>query len=169
MSATSVTQPDDRSVVITRLFDAPRELVWRAWTEPEHMAQWFGPKVFHNPVCEVDLRVGGAWRIVMRAPDGTDYPLKGVYREIVKPERIVSSIDLAEHPGSWHAMVNPGREPLELSWTVTFEDFAGKTRLSVRTDFSTTTLRDAFVKMGMGEGWSESFDKLADLVARAPA
>lgn len=163
---TSVTQPDAKSVVISRVFDAPRDLLWTAWTEPKHMAQWFGPTVFTNPICEIDLRVGGAWRIVMRGPDGADYPLKGVYREIVRPERIVSSINVDEHPGSWHDMVNPQHEPLDLHWAVTFEDLAGKTRLSIRTNFSSTTLRDAFVKMGMGEGWSESLDKLEALLAR---
>jgi uncharacterized protein YndB with AHSA1/START domain len=171
MSATSVTQPDSRSVAVSRVFDAPRELVWQAWTEPRHMAQWFGPKVFTNPVCEIDLRVGGAWRLVMRGPDGSEYPIKGVYREIVRPERLVSSLDVSEHPDSWFDLIEPnrdrskGRPAYDLSWTVTFEALGGRTRLSIVNRFPSTALRDAFVKIGMGEGWSQSLDKLAQRLA----
>jgi uncharacterized protein YndB with AHSA1/START domain len=78
-----------REVVITRVFDAPRGLVFKAWTDPKHMAQWWGPRGFTNPICELDARVGGAWRIVMRSPAGIEYPCGGVYREIVEPERLV--------------------------------------------------------------------------------
>src|SRR5580700_2538193 len=79
----------EREVTITRLFDAPRELVFQAWTDPQHLAQWWGPKGFSNPICEADARPGGAWRIVMRGPDGAKYPCGGVYREIVESERLV--------------------------------------------------------------------------------
>jgi uncharacterized protein YndB with AHSA1/START domain len=79
----------ERAIVITREFDAPRELVFKAWTDPKHIAQWWRPKGFTNPVCELDVRVGGAWHIVMRAPNGTAYPCGGVYREVVEPERLV--------------------------------------------------------------------------------
>src|SRR5690349_8008540 len=79
----------ERTVVITRIFDAPRELVFEAWINPMHLAAWFGPKGFTNPVCEVDLRIGGKLRIVMRAPDGTQHPMIGIFREIVRPERLV--------------------------------------------------------------------------------
>src|SRR5476651_1103734 len=79
------------TVEIVRVFDAPRALVWQAWTDPKRMAQWFGPRGFTIPVCELDVRVGGSLRIVMRGPDGNDYPMKGVFREIVPPERLVYS------------------------------------------------------------------------------
>src|SRR5580704_17141265 len=79
----------EREVIITRIFDAPRSLVFKAWTDPKHIQRWWGPKGFTNPVCELDVRVGGAWRIVMRGPNGVDYPGSGVYREIVEPERLV--------------------------------------------------------------------------------
>ena len=79
----------ERELVITRVFDAPRELVFKVWTDPKHLAQWWGPRCFTNPVCEVDLRVGGAWRIIMRAPDGAEYPGGGIYREIVRNEKLV--------------------------------------------------------------------------------
>lgn len=78
-----------QELVVTRVFDAPGELVWNAWTDPKQVAQWWGPKGFTNPVCRLDARVGGAWHIVMRAPDGTEYPCGGVYREVVNPERLV--------------------------------------------------------------------------------
>src|SRR5258708_29275739 len=78
----------ERELVITRIFDAPRELVFKVWTDPKHLAQWWGPQGFTNPVCEIDLRPGGALRIVMRAPDGAEHPMTGIYREIVAPERL---------------------------------------------------------------------------------
>ena len=175
MSATSVTLPDATSVTVSRVFDAPRELVWQAWTSPTHMARWFGPREFTNPSCEVDLRVGGAWRVVMRGPDGTDYPLKGVYREIVRPQRIVSTLDVSEHPDAWFDLIEPGRDRskgrprYDLSWTVAFAAQGGRTKLTVTNHFPSTALRDAFVKTGMGEGWTQSLDKLAEIVAHAGA
>ena len=75
------------TVTLTRVFDAPRALVWKAWTDLKMMARWFGPRGFTNPVCELDVRVGGSLRIVMRGPDGNDYPMKGVFREVIAPER----------------------------------------------------------------------------------
>ncbi|HKZ97783.1 MAG TPA: SRPBCC family protein [Hyphomicrobiaceae bacterium] len=173
MTATARAKPSaEREVIITRLFDAPRELVWKAWTEPRHMAAWWGPKVMTNPDCKMDVRPGGAWRIVMRAPDGTEYPVKGVYREIVAPERIVSTVDCSEHPDAWHDLVDPERDkskrrpPLDLLWTITFEEQGRKTKLTIHTLFGTPALRDAMVKMDMDRGWSESLDKLADLLRR---
>src|ERR1700739_5045499 len=90
MAARSSTTAEfaEREVIITRIFDAPRELVFKAWTDPKHVAQWWGPKGFTNPVCELDVRVGGAIRIHMRSPDGSVYPMKGEFREIVPPERL---------------------------------------------------------------------------------
>src|SRR5579862_776151 len=87
-----------REYTISRVFDAPRELVWKAWTDPKQMAKWWGPKVMKTPVCEMDVRLGGAYRIVMRAPDGIDYPVKGIFREIKPPERLVFTMDCSEHP-----------------------------------------------------------------------
>jgi uncharacterized protein YndB with AHSA1/START domain len=145
----------DRDFVISRVLDAPRALVWRAWTEPARMAEWWGPKTFTSPVCDMDVRPGGAWRIVMRFPDGTDYPLKGVYRQVVAPERLVMSMDLSEHPDAWHDRVNPnrdrskGRSALNPLCTVTFEEEGGKTKLTIAMSFATASLRDAMVNMGM--------------------
>jgi uncharacterized protein YndB with AHSA1/START domain len=96
---------DDREHVISRTFDAPRDLVWKAWTEPQRMAQWWGPNSFTNPVCDLDVRPGGAYRIVMRSPDGADYPLKGVYREVVPPKHLVYTVDISDHPEDWHGLL----------------------------------------------------------------
>jgi uncharacterized protein YndB with AHSA1/START domain len=82
------TGSNEREVVITRIFDAPRALVFQAWTDPKQMAQWWGPHGMSNPICEMDVRPGGAYRIVMRNPNGVDYPMKGVYREVVKACRL---------------------------------------------------------------------------------
>jgi uncharacterized protein YndB with AHSA1/START domain len=171
MSAPAVAA-NQSDFVITRVFDAPRELVWQAWTEPKHLAAWFGPEIFTIPVCEMDLRPGGAWRLVMRGPDGSEYPLSGIYREIVKPVRIVTSVDVSEHPDGWFDMIEPGRDRTkgkpryELGWTVTFEPAAGGTRLSIHNHFPSPALRDAFVKTGMSEGWGGSLDKLSKLLSR---
>jgi len=83
------TKEKEHELVPTRVFDAPRELVWKVWTDPKHVARWWGPHGFTNPVCELDVRPGGAIRIHMRGPDGTVYPMTGVYLEVVEPERIV--------------------------------------------------------------------------------
>src|SRR5713226_3505963 len=94
-------KPAMPALVITRVFDAPRELVFKVWTDPKHLALWWGPHGFTNPVCEVDLRPGGSILIHMRGPNGVVYPMKGVYREIIEPERLVfTSVALDEkgHP-----------------------------------------------------------------------
>lgn len=143
--------PMEREIELTRIFDAPRELVYQAWTDPEHMVQWWGPKVFSNHSCQLDVRPGGAWQIVMRSPDGTDYRCQGVYSEVVKPERLVFTNDAIDHDG----------KPLLKGFTtVTFDDLGGKTKLTLRTraeglvDYAPQMLR------GMEQGWSQSLDKL---------
>jgi len=157
--------------LISRVLDAPRALVFEVWTDPKHMARWWGPKGFTNPVCEMDLRIGGVHRVVMRSPEGVEYPIKGQYREIVAPERLVMTLDCSEHPDAWHDMVKPNRGKGErnpagvMLQTVTFEDLAGKTKLTIRTRFESAAIRDAMLKMGMTEGWSQSLDRLQAHVA----
>jgi uncharacterized protein YndB with AHSA1/START domain len=164
------TTPSERTVVITRTLDAPRDLVWKAWTEPKHMARWWGPKTFTNPVCDMDVRPGGAWCIVMRSPDGVDYPLKGIYREVTAPGRLVMNMDLSEHPDAWHDLVDPnrdkskGRPSLDPLCAVTFEEAGGKTKLTIRMSFESVVLREAMVKMGMEQGWNQSLNRLAELL-----
>ncbi len=166
-----------RDFMITRIIDAPRALVFRAWTEPRHLARWWGPRGFTNPVCELDVRPGGAYRIVMRAPppEAVEYPLKGVYREVVEPERLVMTMDCSEHPAAWHDLVKSNRQKGEdnpageMLTTVTFEEEGGggKTRVTVRTRFESGAVRDAMLKMGMTEGWSQSLERLGSHLAGA--
>ena len=132
-------------MILTRVFDAPRELVWKLWTEPEHIRKWWGPNGFTLPGCEMDFHTGGAYRFVMRGPDGEDNPFHGVYREIVRNERIVFTALLDKLPGH------------ELLTTVTFADEGGKTKLTVR---QTTPPGDA--GRGQNQGWSETLDRLTD-------
>src|SRR5437764_14369200 len=94
-----VTTPTDREIVMTRVFDAPRHLVWDAFTKPELLKRWFGPRGWSMVVCEVDLHVGGGFRFVLRSPDGKDMGMRGVYREIVPPERSVHMESLDDYPG----------------------------------------------------------------------
>jgi len=148
----------ERSVVITRVFDAPRELVFKAWTDPVHLAQWWGPRGFTNPVCEVDLRIGGALRIVMRAPDGAEHSMVGVFREIDPPARLVFDNIATDRDG---------KVLLEGLTTVTFaEQGAGGTKLTVesravaRVDFASRMLE------GMDAGWTQSIDRLGEHVAK---
>jgi uncharacterized protein YndB with AHSA1/START domain len=145
-------------VILTRVFDAPRELVWKAWPEPQMMARWWGPKGFTNPVCEMDVRAGGKILIHMQGPDGTVYPMTGTFREVVAPERLVfddAAVDL------------DGNVQLEGTTTVTFEEQGGKTKLTVRSSaWAVAPIGNEMLK-GMNEGWSQSLDRLSKLVARA--
>lgn len=175
MTTARGSQPasDERDFVISRAFDAPRSLVFKAWTDPERMAQWWGPRGFTNPVCEMDVRPGGAYRIVMRSPEGVEYPIKGVYREVVAPARLVMTLDCSEHPDEWHDLVNPNRRKGEhnpageMLSTVAFEELDGETKLTIRTRFESVAIRDAMLKMGMTEGWTESLERLAEHLADA--
>ena len=135
-------------MVLTRVFDAPRELVWKLWTGPGHLRKWWGPHGFTLPGCEMDFRTGGKYRFVMRGPDGRGGPFQGVYREIVRNERIVFTAILDKLPGH------------ELLTTVTLADEAGKTKLTVR---QTTPPGEA--GRGQNQGWSETLERLADLLA----
>lgn len=168
--ATPAANESDCDVVVSRVFDAPRELVWKAWTDPKHVARWWGPHTFTNPVCELDVRPGGLHRIVMRSPDGSEYPCKGVYREVVPPKRLAYADDMSEMPEEWHDLVNPDRDrsrppTLECLVTVTFEAQGAKTLLTIRTRFASPEIRAAMVKLQMVEGWTESLERLAAVLA----
>ena len=142
-----------RELVITRVFDAPRDLVWKAWTEPERIRQWSAPKGFTIPVAEGDLRPGGAWKSCMRKPDGTDLWLAGVYQEIDEPKRLVFTHAWLDENGK------PGPETLV---TVTFTERAGKTEMVFRqSGFDSAESRD-----GHAGGWNECFDRLDALLAK---
>ena len=138
-----------REIVITRVLDAPRRLVFETWSNPKHLARWWGPKDFTLPGCEMDFRPGGVYRFVMRGPDGKDYPFHGVYREIVPPARIVFTAIIDNAPGN------------ELLTTVTFEEHSGKTRLTVAQTIPT----EPYAR-GQKQGWTESLERLAEYVAK---
>ena len=135
----------ETSMVLTRVFDAPVKLVFDAWSKPEMIARWWGPKGFTLPRCDVDFRTGGAYRMVMRGPDGEENPFHGHYLEIVPNERIVFSAVIENMPG------------VEVHTTVTFVEENGKTRLTVRQ----TTPTQKGAADGQMQGWSETLEKLA--------
>ncbi|MBF8299495.1 MAG: hypothetical protein HW397_544, partial [Dehalococcoidia bacterium] len=170
-SALTLTLPSDREILMTRTFDAPRRLVWEAWTKPEHVAQWWGPRGWTLPVCDIDLRPGSHYRWVMRGPDGKDHPMSGEYREVVPPERLVytrrnSSIEAAisssvASTGS-DRFDEPGRAPMESVITMTLEERDGKTTLTSRAVYESAQIRDAILKIGVKEGTAQTFDRLAE-------
>jgi uncharacterized protein YndB with AHSA1/START domain len=152
------TEPAQQELVMTRIFDAPREVVFKAWTDPERVKLWWGPKGFTNPVCELDVRPGGAMRIHMRAPDGVVYPMTGVFNEIVEPERLVFT------SGALDAKGNPLFEVLT---TVTFAEYGGKTKLTLHAKVMMATAAAAPRLAGMEMGWSQTLDRLAEYVTKA--
>jgi uncharacterized protein YndB with AHSA1/START domain len=171
MHPASTTDHDDaRDFVISRLLSAPRELVFEAWINPRHMARWWGPRITTTPVCEMDVRIGGKYRVTMRMPDGTDYPIIGEYREVVRPAKLVFTMDCSEHPAAWHDMVQPNRATDDVNpvgimlATISFEERDNKTMLTVRIRMANATIRDAMMNMGMHGGWSLSLDKLEELI-----
>jgi uncharacterized protein YndB with AHSA1/START domain len=142
------TSTAERELVVTRLIDAPRPLVFKAWTQPEHIARWWGPQGFTTIFCQMDVRVGGAYRFGMRSPQGTEHWKRGVYREIAEPDRIVFTFAWEDADGS------PGHELLT---TVTFTEDGPKTRLTLRqATFETTERRDDHVT-----GWTSCFERFA--------
>jgi uncharacterized protein YndB with AHSA1/START domain len=158
MPATAdTTKTAEREITITRVFNAPRALVFKAWTDASELAQWWGPKGFTNPVCELDVRVGGAIRIHMRSPDGSVYPMKGEFHEIVPPERLVFTniaVDAADKP------------IIEGLTTVTFIERGGKTTMTLQTRGRAVVDYAVGYLQGMEMGWSGSIDKLEILLAR---
>jgi uncharacterized protein YndB with AHSA1/START domain len=147
------TTPSDREIVLTRLFDAPRQLVFEAMTRPEHVRRWWGnlDERYSVPICEIDLRVGGAWRFVGRGPKG-EYGFHGEYREIVRPERLVFTEIYDPFPD------------VESVVTSVFAEEGGKTRLTVTALYPSIEVRDSVMQTGMANGAAISYDRLEDLV-----
>lgn len=168
MSTTKIhptRQTGHPSLVLTRVFDAPRSLVFAAWTQPERMMQWWGPKGFTCPVCKIDPRPGGEYLNCMRSPDGREFWSKGVYRRIVEPRRIVCTDTFADKKGN---RVSPEHYGMSPDWPqetlikVTFTEYAGRTRIM---------LQHSPIKPGRDrdmcrQGWDESLDKLANYLAK---
>lgn len=147
---------DTREFTITRMLDAPRELVFRAWTTPEHLARWFGPRECATPLdtISLDVRPGGSWRARMVHEDGTEYPTGGVYREVVEPERLVFTWGVAE--GS-------AEVPEESVVTVTFADLGAKTEMT----FHQSGFGSDQERGNVQEGWAECLEKFAEYLAGA--
>jgi uncharacterized protein YndB with AHSA1/START domain len=147
-----VTLPSDREILMTRVFDAPRDLVFDAFTRPELLKRWFGPRGWTLDVCEVDHRVGGGFRFVLRGPNGSLMGMRGVYREIVRPERSVHMESFDDYPG-------------ESQVTGVFQEHDGKTTLTVTVLYPSKEVRDIVLKSGMEHGAAETYDRLAEMLA----
>ena len=159
MTATAAdTSASDRELVLTRIIDAPREKLFRAWTEPALLKQWFAPAPYATPVAETDVRPGGASLIVMRGPDGNEFPNRGVYLEVVKNERLVFT---DAYVRAWE----PSEKPF-MTVILTFEDQGGKTKYTARVRHWSVADRETHEKMGFHPGWGQCADQLAALVAK---
>jgi len=146
----TVTTPTDSEIVMTRVFDAPRDLVFEAHTSCEHMSHWWGPRKYEVANCDVDFRPGGAWRIVHRDPDGQEFGFHGEFREISRPERITWTFEFEGMPG--HVSVQ----------TVVFEERDGKTTITATAGYDTVEERDANLGSGMLDGAAETYDRLEE-------
>nr|WP_207383162.1 SRPBCC family protein [Leptospira noguchii] len=150
------TSTSDREIRATRIFDAPRDLVFRMWTEPEHVIHWWGPKGFTNTFETMDVRPGGIWKFIMHGPDGTDYPNLIVFLEVIRPEKLVykHGSDMEDHPGDFHV-------------TVLFSEQNGKTTLDMTMLFNTVQQRNETVeKYGAIEGLNQTMDRLVEYLAK---
>ncbi len=156
-SALTVTTPSEREIVMTREFDAPRDLVFEAHTSCEHMTRWWGPRKYEFASCEVDFRPGGKWRVVHRGPDGDEHAFRGEYREIVPPERIVWTFEYEGFPGQISAE------------TLRLEEHDGKTTLTATAVYDTVEARDGMLQSGMEEGARETMDRLDEYLAQLKA
>lgn len=155
--------PDGRRLKIVREFDAPRELVWRAFTDPYHLSRWWGPKGFTSPICTIDLKPGGRWSHVMQAPDGKRYPVDCIFLTVTPPERLVyrnaAAVDC----------VFGDNPPPSFVHVLDFEDMGGRTRLTLEAFFESEADKDAVARRGFAEGTSEGFDKLDAFLAATGA
>jgi uncharacterized protein YndB with AHSA1/START domain len=161
MTATTktTTATEGRDLVLTRIIDAPREKVFRAWTTPELLKQWFAPRPWTTPAAELDVRVGGSSLIVMRSPEGNEYPNRGVYLEVVPNERLVFT-------DAFTSVWEPSGKPF-MTVVLTFEDQgSGKTKYTARVRHWTVADREAHEKMGFHGGWAMCAEQLAEVVAK---
>ncbi len=149
----TVTTPSEREIVWTRSFDAPRGLVFEAYSKPEYLKRWMGPRGLEMTACEMDFRPGGTYRFVHRAPNGQEFAFRGQYREIVPPDRIVRTFEFEGMPG--HVSVE----------TLVLTERDGKTTITGTSAFDSVEERDGVLRSGMEEGAGESFDRLAEHLA----
>lgn len=154
-AATTFSMPSDREVLVTRVVDAPRALVFDAWTHPRHVPNWMtGPAGWTMPVCEIDLRPGGTWRFVWRREDGSEMAMSGSYREVSPPDRLVTTESWGE---PWPETVN----------TLILTEQAGRTTMSLTILYPSKEARDAATATGMKEGMTQSYDRLAEYLRSA--
>jgi uncharacterized protein YndB with AHSA1/START domain len=158
-SSKTTTSAEGRDLILTRLIDAPPEKLFRAWTDPEVMTQWFAPKPWTTPHAETDVRPGGSNLVVMASPEGHEFPNRGVYLEVVKNQRLVFT---DAYTSAWQ----PSDKPF-MTVILTFEDQGGKTLYTARVRHWTDADREAHEKMGFHEGWSICTEQLATLVERS--
>lgn len=145
---------------VERIFDAPRDLVWKMWSEADHLKQWWGPKGWTLPVCEVDFRPGGVWHYCMRSPEGQEGWGKAIYREILAPERLVYTDAFSDAEGN----VAEGMPEMEI--VVTFTEVDGKTKMNSQTLFASAEDLQAVLNMGMEQGFDETLGRLEDYLAQ---
>lgn len=159
---TTQTETETKDLVIVREFDVPRDLLWKVWNEPEHVEHWWGPRGFNTRVTSVDLRPGGKWQYVMIGPDGTEYPVHGVFTEVEPPKRIVTTDEF----GDGYDDIVPGIDlPKGLVATAVFDDLGTRSRLTLTISHATPEDRKKHEDMGVVAGWNSSFDKLDDYFA----
>jgi uncharacterized protein YndB with AHSA1/START domain len=149
-----VTTPSDQEVMLTRVFDAPRRMVFDAFTKPDLLKRWFGPRGWSLSQCEVDLKVGGKWRFVLRSPEGQEMGMSGVWRELQPYDRIVHTESFDDFPG-------------ESQVTTVLTEKDGKTTLQATVRYASKEVRDAVIASGMEHGAAESYDKLNEMFATA--
>ena len=153
---------ESKEIVITREFAAPRQLLWDVWTRPEHIEKWWGPRCFTTRVIAMDFRVGGKWEYVMTGPDGSEYPVIGIFSEVTPPERIVTTDEFGED----YDERMPGVDlPKGLVVTAVFEDLGERSRLILTTSHVTVEDRKKHEAMGVVAGWNSSFDKMDEYLA----
>jgi len=156
------TPSNDRELVIVREFDAPLDLFWKVWTQPQHIAQWFGPRGFSTRVDTYDFRVGGKWAYTMIGPDKAEYPCDGIFQEILLHSRIVTTDEFGDELRQRH----PNDDfPRGIVVTALFEDLGGRTRLIIRIMHQSAQDRINHEKMGVVAGWGSSFDCLDEYIA----
>ena len=157
---TAKSETLENVVVVNRIFNAPVELVWKAWTNPQHLMRWWGPKTFTSPACKIDFRVGGKYHFCMRSPEGQDIWSTGIYREIVPLKKIVWTDSFADEKGNVVSANHYGMGdlPMEFEVTITFEDQGGKTKFSLRHRGLPAGEMIEMTQLG----WNESLDKLAE-------
>jgi uncharacterized protein YndB with AHSA1/START domain len=151
---TLIAEPGKKEAIIMRVYDAPRQLVWEAYTKPELLKQWWAPKRFITRIEKLDLKPGGTWRFINPGPDGKDYAFNGVFREVVPPERLVET---------WNFEAMPGHESVQ---TLKLEEKDGKTKVIATAAFQSVEDRDGMMKSGMEEATPEIMDSLGELLER---